>query len=637
MSILLTKQLFKPAVKARLRPFDAVLRHKNDCSRRIYCLSSYGNNSIFADGAPASTYPNGPQPNKAGQRIVLNTDKNGLIALRPYIGNTEGIVRIKAQALKLETGSVNTPTDLTGNATYLIQARAAQDGPASFKGYVYDDKSKPLANVKVSIGRTSLVSTTDANGLFQLDNIPPGRIDLFVDGRTVNPITAGNSPITAGNLPSSNDAAQAQNQNPIYPSLHFEAYAVKGRENQIAHPIYLPPLLTSEAKTVGGNQDVILKIPGIEGFQMKVKANSVTFPDGSRIGTLVVSPVTADKLPMAPPAGGAQFGVPAWTVQPAGTRFDPPIEVTLPNASSQPPGDNLPIVQWDHDLGQYVPMGRATVSEDGSVLITDSGSGITKAGWGGLCRYDPDKCGKNAPPPPVCNDCQKLEAGTGDCPTGNCATLPNISKVNSGKCCGGTIIDTEKSCCVQPGVNVPYEPYKKGVPIIEALPNLQFTDLASIFPNITQFKGPPKSFLPGRDIPYKVGEVTFAVDGCSTPADKFHLFPPNLFQNPQAGGDFSLNPMSTMFHAACAIHDTCYQTCGSNQGTCDLALKDNIYAYCNTLSDTEVGSGFFNLAGKTVSKQTECKLSATQMYLALFGVGHQAHNLRQKEMCIACQ
>jgi hypothetical protein len=204
--------------------------------------------------------------------------------------------------------------------------------------------------------------------------------------------------------------------------------AIKGRNNQIAHPIYLPPLSTSpeSVKTVGGNEDVILKIPGLAGFQMKVKANSVTFPDGSRVGTLVVSPVTADKLPMAPPAGGAQFGVPAWTVQPAGTRFDPPIEVTLPNASSQPAGDNLPIVQWDHDLGQYVAMGRATVSEDGSVLITDSGSGITKAGWGGLCRYDPDKCGQKAPP--VCKDCEKVDT-SGDCPT--CA--PDAAK-NEKKC-----------------------------------------------------------------------------------------------------------------------------------------------------------------------------------------------------------
>jgi hypothetical protein len=285
--------------------------------------------------------------------------------------------------------------------------------PASFKGYVYDDKSRPLANVKVSIGRTASVSTTDANGLFQLDNIPPGRIDLFVDGRTVN---------------SSNDVTKPQ-----YPSLHFEAYAIKGRDNQIAHPIYLPPLSTSpeSVKTVGGNEDVVLKIPGLAGFQMKVKANSVTFPDGSRVGTLVVSPVTADKLPMAPPAGGAQFGVPAWTVQPAGTRFDPPIEVTLPNASSQPAGDNLPIVQWDHDLGQYVAMGRATVSEDGSVLITDSGSGLTKAGWGGLCRYDPDKCGKTGPP--KCKDCEKLDT-SGDCPTCAPDAAKNETKCESDAC-----------------------------------------------------------------------------------------------------------------------------------------------------------------------------------------------------------
>ena len=158
-------------------------------------------------GAQATAYASGPLPNKAAQRIVLNTDKNGLIALRPLIGNLEGTVRIKAQALKTETGNVNTPADLTGNATFLIQAKEAKDGPASFKGYVYDDKSRPLANVKVSIGRTASVSTTDANGLFQLDNIPPGRIDLFVDGRTVNP---------------SNDVTKPQ-----YPSLHFDGIGFK--------------------------------------------------------------------------------------------------------------------------------------------------------------------------------------------------------------------------------------------------------------------------------------------------------------------------------------------------------------------------------------------------------------------------
>jgi hypothetical protein len=290
------------------------------------------------------------------------------------------------------------------SAKFLVQSKLAQDGPASFSAYVYTDKGKPLPGVRVSIGRTALASTTDAQGRFEFDNVPPGRIDLFVDGRTVNP---------------ANDPAQQQ-----WPSLHFESYAVRGQDNQLPHPVYLPPLLVSESKVVGGNQDVVLQIPGLQGFQMKVKANSVTFPDGSHVGTLVASPVTADRLPMAPPAGGAQFGVPAWTVQPAGTRFDPPIEVMLPNSAGHPAGDNLPIVQWDHDLDQFVPMGRATVSEDGAYLVTDVGSGLTKAGWGGLCRYDPDKCSKTKPK--KCLSCERLTKG--ECPT----CEPDPTKVGSG-------------------------------------------------------------------------------------------------------------------------------------------------------------------------------------------------------------
>ncbi|MDO8276698.1 MAG: hypothetical protein Q7T63_01075, partial [Burkholderiaceae bacterium] len=175
------------------------------------------------------------------------------------------------------------PVAVIANQRGLIKGR---DGERPrFGGIIYTDKGAPLAGVKVSIARTALLATSDAQGRFLIDNVPPGRIDLFVDGRTVNP---------------QNDPARAQ-----WPSLHFEAYVVRGQTNELPHAIYLPALLTSEAKTVGGNEDVILTIPGLEGFQMKVKANSVTFPDGSRVGTLVVSPVTADKLPMAPPAGGA--------------------------------------------------------------------------------------------------------------------------------------------------------------------------------------------------------------------------------------------------------------------------------------------------------------------------------------------
>ncbi|TDR36066.1 hypothetical protein DFR29_13221, partial [Tahibacter aquaticus] len=66
-----------------------------------------------------------------------------------------------------------------------------------------------------------------------------------------------------------------------------------------------------------------------------------------------------------------------------------------------------PIVQWDHDLAAFIPMGRGTVSEDGTQIVTDPGSGITKAGWGGAPAIPPpETCGTN-PPPMVCRggDC----------------------------------------------------------------------------------------------------------------------------------------------------------------------------------------------------------------------------------------
>jgi hypothetical protein len=191
-----------------------------------------------------------------------------------------------------------------------------------------------------------------------------------VDGRAVT----GTTP-----LPGNNQTTPTQ-----YPSLHFEVLAIRGQKNLLPHPIYLPPLLMSQAKIVGGNEDVSLTIPGRDGFEMIVKANSVTFPDGTRIGPLVVSPVADDRLPMSPPGGGSSFmpGAAA-TIQPSGTRFDPPIEVRLPNTSGYAPGERVVIYHWDHDIGQYVAMGQATVTDDGAQLITDPGSGITKAGWHG--------------------------------------------------------------------------------------------------------------------------------------------------------------------------------------------------------------------------------------------------------------
>ncbi len=304
--------------------------------------------------------------------ITVVSDRNGLATVRPQFGATPGAVNITAQT----QNNLNPQAKVFG-ASFQITVLQQKTGATRFSGKVLNHTGVALAGVRVSLGRTSLSTTTDATGFFSFeDQVPPGKLDLFIDGRTAN-------------------VASAQ-----YPALHFEALAVRGQDNALPHPIYLPPLLMEGAKVVGGNQDVTLTIPGFEGFEMLVKANSVTFPDGSRVGPLVVSPVQQDKLPMVPPGGYSGFMAPAWTIQPTGTRFDPPIQVKIPNSVGLKAGETREIFQWDHDLATFVPMGRATVSEDAALLVTDQGSGVSKAGWGGPPNPPPapPKCAQPSKP-----------------------------------------------------------------------------------------------------------------------------------------------------------------------------------------------------------------------------------------------
>ncbi len=310
-----------------------------------------------------------------GQSIQVSTDKDGRASVRPIAGNAPGIVKIISEAVLPNNA-------IAGQALFQLSVLERKSGPTKFRGVVMNHTGKPLAGVRLTISRTNLSATSDANGRFEFaSQVPRGKIDLFVDGRTVTP-----SP------------------NVEYPAMHFETAIIQGQDNQLPHAIYLPPVNLSAARVVGGPEDVTLTIPGYEGFELVVKANSVTFPDGSRTGNLVISPVHNDRLPMVPPGGAATFGTLGWTIQPTGTRFDPPAEVKIPNPGNMKAGQTAQIVQWDHDLATFIPMGYGTVNENASQIITDVGSGITKAGWGGCngpgCPPDPGfpNCGTNPPP-----------------------------------------------------------------------------------------------------------------------------------------------------------------------------------------------------------------------------------------------
>ncbi len=309
-----------------------------------------------------------------GRMITVQADRTGIAVVRPQAGETPGTVRVLAEA-STDDGS------RIGPVGFHLVVLERQDGPTRLAGKVLDHAGTPLAGVRLSIGRTALSVLSDVDGYFEFTGqVPSGKVDLFVDGRDVR-FSRG------GTLHE-------------YPALHFETSVIQGQLNQLPHAIYLPPIDLGQVQIVGGDAEVILTLPGFEGFEMRVKPNSVTFPDGSRVGPLVVSPVHNDRLPMVPLASAGRFETVGWTIQPTNTRFDPPIEVRIPNTSGLRPGQTLPIQQWDHDLALFVPMGNGTVSEDGTVIVSDPGSGITKAGWGG------------GPPPPPPN------TGENECPAG---------------------------------------------------------------------------------------------------------------------------------------------------------------------------------------------------------------------------
>jgi hypothetical protein len=261
-------------------------------------------------------------------------------------------------------------------------------GPAAatrVSGIVLDNTDHPVPGATAKIVGTPLTAVSDSVGRFTIDNAPVGTLTLIVDGST-------------------------STRPERFPFLAFMILAVPGQDNTIGMPIYLPPLDASNSKVVGGDDTAVLTMKDVPGVAFTVFPHSATFPDGSRIGRLSLSQVHADKVPMPPPNGSTPRVV--WTLQPAGVKFDPPIQVQLPNTDGYQPGQVVEVFQFDHDLEQFVSVGPARVSADGSFLVTDPGFGTTKAGWGAP---------QPPPPPPNTDVGSCTPAGGGSSGAGSAA------------------------------------------------------------------------------------------------------------------------------------------------------------------------------------------------------------------------
>jgi PKD repeat protein len=338
---------------------------------------------------------------------TVTSDSNG----RAIIILTEG----------LQTGNDVVEATFAGNpglpAAFVAVAKAPGNPSATtISGVVLDNSNQPIQNVTIRLymqyqgqGNNLPVQVgtpvvTNAQGTFLIAPAPVGSYKLMADGSTA-----------AGAI--------------SYPTLEYDIVTVAGNDNTVGMPIYLPALDTVDKVCVDETHGGILTLPQYPGFALNIAAGSATFPGGARSGCVSATPVNGDKVPMAPGFGQQpRFIV---TIQPVGTIFNPPAPMTLPNVDGLAPKTVTEMYSYDHDLAMFVAIGTGTVSGDGSVIQSDPGVGVVKAGW--HCGGDPNQTGA-AGTCPTCQTC------TGD----SCATDPaqdmkacTTATVPSGVCTAG--------------------------------------------------------------------------------------------------------------------------------------------------------------------------------------------------------
>lgn len=494
-----------------------------------------------------------------------------------------------------------TSANFPGNAGYPAGFTAVSMTPGdpantTISGVVLDNSNNPIAgatirlyqynqgnnnNLPVQVG-TPVQS--NSLGTFLISPAPVGSFQLMADGSTV---------------PGPNS----------YPTLQYDLVTVAGNNNTVGMPIYLPALNTGNSLCVSATQGGVLTVPQYPGFALTVAAGSATFPGGSSQGCITVTTVHGDKVPMAPGFGQQpRFIV---TIQPVGTTFNPPAPLTIPNIDGLPPKSVTEMYSFDHDLGMFVAIGTATVSADGSVIASDPGTGVLKAGW--HCGGNPNANGTVAD----CPDCQYCQNNT-------CVTDPSQE---------GHRATSGNSCCSM----------GQPVPLMAA----NWSDLMAHCPNPVQ------------------NMMAYAIDGCSVLGAQIHIPALNI-QNPtlfllggiqfynQASTAFGSNlgnvPLGTPQTLPCNIHDECYQTCGNPQNAvaleanCDNNFGSNMNGICAVAYPaqcpyTGFGStlrcnGFFN-------ERMTCYQAASLYYNAVSATGSNLgqgpYQTDQVEHCQCCQ
>ncbi len=282
------------------------------------------------------------------------------------------------------------------------------------------------------------------------------------------------------------------------------------------------------------------------------------------------------------------------TIQPVGTSFNPPAAIAIPNVDGLKPRQVTELYSYDHDLATFVAIGTGTVSEDGSVIKSDPGVGVLKAGW--HCGGDPNDSGSCC----SCSACQKCSGST--CANDDSQTPPQIQGNCRRELCllgsvGSVIDDSDpypgKGCCNGKDY-IPAVECCVGGTVQQKWPILNL----DACPNRVQ-RNPPK------------------FNGCGSPTSV------KVPDQVTVEGLFGFTTIS--FLSSCNVHDVCYDTCGSVKSSCDSQFLVNLSKAC---SDTCAIDDPLCLSN--------CRSLALTYASAVAIVGTFAYETAQKNDCQCC-
>jgi hypothetical protein len=268
--------------------------------------------------------------------------------------------------------------------------------------------NQPLKGVLIEVdGNPDLRAVTDQFGNFRLEPAPAGRFFVYIVG------TMAEADLPPG---------------AYYPNVGKAWRAIPGQENNIGD-IFLPLIKPGTLQPVSRTQDTEVRFPSevqrdfpeLADVLLSVPADSLYANDGTRGGMVGIAPVAPDRIPSRLPLG---LELPlVITVQTDGAEnFDRPVPTCFPNlpdpSTGQPPapGEKTHLYSFNHDIGEFEPVGPMTVTADGRLTCTDPGVGILAPGWHGS---GPPPVNPPPPPPPLCQPPGGGVAGLGGGAQGN--------------------------------------------------------------------------------------------------------------------------------------------------------------------------------------------------------------------------